>query len=168
MKSLTQQINALTAVIAADMVTYATLDPTSDQARTLLARLMSDRDTLATLQQQYANGPEAIADANLGLGISVISTGTPSLNGTYPCDDLTTLDVTAELLSIILNGTFVDGNSTVQWANAQGIAQTMTIAQFKALGTFMGKYVGQNKAAVLATYNGQAANWPTTNVVTIP
>lgn len=166
--SLDVQIQNLLIAQSANMAAYLQLDPNSDAARGAMATIKSTQSQLTALQTAYATGPEFIYDSNIAKGIAVTSTSTPALNGTYPCDDYTVSDVAAELDSIMLNGTFVDGASTVQWANALGAAQTFSIAQFRALGTFMGKYVGMNKAAVLAVYNGQTPNWPSSNAVTLP
>ena len=166
--SLDVQMQNLLIAQVGNLAAFLQLDPNSDAARAAMATIRTTQYQLQSLQQDYATGPEAIYDANIAQGIAVTSTSTPALNGTYACDPYVVSDMMAELDSLQLNYTFVDGGTSVQWANALGVAQTFSIAQFKAFGTFMGKYVGLNKAAVLAVYNGQAPNWPGSNAVTIP
>jgi hypothetical protein len=93
----------------------------------------------------------------LATGCQVASTGTPALNGTYPTDAISQQHVQAEITSILLNGTFADGTSEIEWLDASGVPHAFSVAQFKTLATALGTFV----SGVLKVINGQSATLPT-------
>lgn len=96
------------------------------------------------------------AQALLAGGCQVASTGTAALSGIYPADPATQQNITAEITSILMNGTFTDSGSTVQWLDVSGATHVFTVAQFKTLAAALAAFVtGCLKAA-----NGLAATLP--------
>ena len=101
-----------------------------------------------------------LAGAAIAAGLSVLSTSTPTLNGTYPCDSSTTSDINVEITSIMLNATFADGSTSIQWPDTSGTFHTFTVMQFKAFATALGVYVsGIRKYA-----SGLSPSLPTASV----
>ena len=82
--------------------------------------------------------PAQGANAMLAQGCQIVSTGTPALNGTYALDPATQSRIQAEIISILVNGTFTNGGTTIAWPDVSGAAHSCTIAQFKALATALG------------------------------
>jgi hypothetical protein len=82
------------------------------------------------------------AEALLSSGLTITSTSTPALNGTYPATPTAVSYVQAEMLSVLINGTFADGETTLQWADATGTLHTFpNVAVFKAFATAVGAFV---------------------------
>lgn len=92
------------------------------------------------------------AQAMLAAGCQVVSSGTPALSGTYPTDAASQAHINAEATSILLNGTFTDGTSSIVWLDVAGDPHTFSIAQFKTLATALAAYV----TACLKVINGQS------------
>lgn len=106
------------------------------------------------------------AASALTAGIIVISTGTPSLNGTYGLDQTAQNNVSATTTYILLNGTFPNGNATMPWIDKNGIAHIWpNVAEFKAFATVYANYVAA--VALYMASNGAASALPS-NTVTIP
>ena len=81
------------------------------------------------------------AAAAIAAGLTVTSTGTPSLNGTYACDSNTTADINAEITSIMLNATFADGTTSLAWPDTSLALHTFNVTQFKAFATALAAFV---------------------------
>lgn len=101
-----------------------------------------------TLPQQAATAINA--------GLSISSTTTPALNGTYPASATAQAQINAEVTSILLNGTFADGTSTIEWLDVTGTAHSFTVAQFKTLATAIGVFV----SGCFKCINGQSTTIP--------
>jgi hypothetical protein len=71
----------------------------------------------------------------------VQSSSTAALSGTYACDTATNNRVLAELVSILTNGSFTNGEGTRTWPQAGGAEPSFTIAQFRAFATAMGDWI---------------------------
>lgn len=96
------------------------------------------------------------AQALLAAGCAITSTSTPALDSTYATDATSQQHVQAEITSILLNGTFADGTTSIAWLDASNVAHTFTIAEFKALATALAAFV----SACLKVVNGQATVLP--------
>jgi hypothetical protein len=81
------------------------------------------------------------ATAMLAAGLTIASTGTPALNGTYACDPATTQNIQAEIISIMLNSTFADGGATVAWPDVAGALHSFDIAAFKSFAAAIAAFV---------------------------
>jgi hypothetical protein len=78
----------------------------------------------------------------LSAGLTITSTSTPAIDGTYPATPNAVSYVQAEMLSILANGTFADGATTLQWADATGALHTFpSVAVFKLFATAIGTFV---------------------------
>lgn len=78
----------------------------------------------------------------LAAGITITSTSTPAVNGTYACDGSTTSDINAEITSILLNSTFADGSSTISWPDTSGALHVFPSTDvFKSFATALASYV---------------------------
>jgi hypothetical protein len=108
-----------------------------------------------TLAQQAA--------ALLAGGLAVTSTATPALNATYPTTQAVQQQVIAEITSILLNGAFADGASTIEWPDVTGIGHAFDVAQFKALASVIAAFVSN----CIKCMNGQSATLPSATA-TIP
>src|ERR1700760_271800 len=62
----------------------------------------------------------------------IISTSTPTLNGTYPVDAAASLVMQAEVISLLLNGVFTNGATTLVYPATTGAIHTFSVAEFKA------------------------------------
>lgn len=113
--------------------------------------------TLTAMQQ---------AATALSSGLSITSTGTPSLNGTYSLDQTNQNNVSATTTYILLNGTFPGGGTTMSWIDQSGVAHTWpNVAEFKAFATVYANFVAA--VALYAASNGASGSLPS-NQVTIP
>jgi hypothetical protein len=74
-------------------------------------------------------------------GLAVSSSSDSALDATYPCDSLAQQHVSAEVVSLLLNGTFTDGATTISWLDVEGNAHELSIDQFKALATAIAVFV---------------------------
>lgn len=91
-------------------------------------------------------------------GLAITSTGTPTLNGTYSATPSSIAYVSSEMVSILANGTFTNGGTTIQWADLAGALHTVpSTAAFKALATALGSFVG----ACLQVEIGASTTLPT-------
>lgn len=86
-------------------------------------------------------------------GLVVTSTSTPALNATYPIDPTTQSYITTEIVSLLENNAFTNGQQTIQIVDMNNIPHTFTVAQFKPFATAMALVVtgiiqGQSPAQV--------------------
>jgi hypothetical protein len=89
-------------------------------------------------------------------GLMVSSSGDGALNATYPCDSLTQQHVSAEIVSLLLNGTFTDGATTISWLDAAGNAHALSIDQYKSLATALAAFV----TSCVRCISGQSTTLP--------
>ncbi len=110
-----------------------------------------------TLAQQAA--------ALLSGTVTVTSASTPSLNGTYTITAADQAHLDAEIVSILLNGTFADGTSTVEWPDTANppVNHAFTVAQFKTFASAIAAFV----AACSKCINGVSTTLPS-NQLSIP
>ena len=85
-------------------------------------------------------GPE-LAGAALDAGLSIVSTGTPALNGTYAIDQLSQMDIIAIETSLNAGKGFSRGASTFNYADASGVIHSFTEANFTNFAAAIGDYV---------------------------
>lgn len=86
------------------------------------------------------------AAAFLAGGLTVTSTGSPAISGTYRCDGLTMAGIQAEVNAILLSGatpTFADGTASLNWPDVAGVGHTFTVAQFHELAMAVCNFVVQ-------------------------
>lgn len=92
------------------------------------------------------------AQTALGAGLTITSTSTPALDGVYACDPTTIGFVNSEINAILLNATFADGSTALEWPDMTGALHLYTIAQFKTLAVALGEFVsGIRKCVIGAT-----------------
>jgi hypothetical protein len=96
--------------------------------------------------QQAAQGVMANKDALLAqkvpTSVSVVSTGTPALNGDYGIDPATQQKAMGIALYISVNGRFPAGQTTLPWPDVNGTPHVFeTTAQFQSFATAIGDYV---------------------------
>lgn len=89
------------------------------------------------------------AQALLAGGLTITSTGTPALDGTYAADPDTIGYVNSEVASIALNGTFADGTTSIDWPDASGVLRGFTLAEFKLLAAALGVFVSGIRKCVI-------------------
>ncbi len=103
------------------------------------------------------------ATAALAAGLAITSTATPALNATYPVSATAQAQINAEITSILLNGTFADGTTTIEWLDVTGAAHSFTIAQFKMLATAVASFA----SGCIKCMSGLSTTLPATTT-TIP
>jgi hypothetical protein len=101
----------------------------------------------------------------LGGGLTVSSSSTPALNGTYMCTDIMWDGIISEANAIALSGatpTFADGTTSLSWPDKAGVMHTFTPAQFHSFAMAVDSFVAQ-----CAVYSVTGATAPS-NAATIP
>lgn len=96
------------------------------------------------------------AAAMLAAGLTVTSTSTSPLDGTYATDSASQQHIQAVVTAILLNNAFTDGSSSIAWLDASGVSHTFDVAQFKAFATAVFDFV----SACLRCVNGQSTTLP--------
>lgn len=138
-------------------------DGTTQPPGTILNRIVADPSfdpgTGLTLQSDtgqvvYAPAAPALTVTQQGAtaiasGITITWSASTPLNGTYAMDVPTQSNVQAELLAILVNGTFTNGTAAIAWPDVSGTLHTFSVAQFKILATVLGTYVGAVDAFIL-------------------
>jgi hypothetical protein len=79
--------------------------------------------------------------AALASGISVTSTSTPTLNGTYGCTPSDQANITSIMTGIAAGAGVPGGGSTFYWLDASGAPHEFTAAQFLDLSKAIRDYV---------------------------
>jgi hypothetical protein len=92
--------------------------------------------------------PAQQARAMLAAGIAIACETAPELDGTYPVDVETRLDMHHELLSLHRDGVFADGGTTLDWRDTSGEPHTFTPPQFEAFAAVIGGTVRTLKQIV--------------------
>lgn len=109
--------------------------------------------------------PQQTAANAIAAGIALTSTGTPALNGQYPCDATAQAKVNGVVTCIVVNGTFPNGASTLNWYDTSGVAHVFPdVTTFK---NFANAFI--NFVALVTEYsdsNGAAGSIPS-NAITI-
>jgi hypothetical protein len=147
----TLTIAPVTGWYDADTITYPNMPPATD-----LFTLTASQWAARTPGPWAVQGGELVpyiypvpaptlaqqATALLSAGLTITSTSTPAIDGTYPATPTAVSYVNAEMLSILANGTFADGATTLQWADATGALHTFpSVAVFKLFATAIGAFV---------------------------
>lgn len=101
------------------------------------------------------------AAALLAAGLTISSTSTPALDGTYATDSVSQQHIQAEIIAILTNNTFAEGTSSIAWLDAAGASHTFTVAQFKAFATAVAAFV----SGCLWCMNGQSTTLPSASAM---
>lgn len=104
--------------------------------------------------------PTDILNTKISAGIQIVSTGTPSLNGTYPLGDGSEAQLTGILVGIAAGLGLPFGASTVPWADINGVPHNFTADQMKAFGSAVRDYRYGLQVTWNLLNNGQSATWP--------
>jgi len=131
-------------------------------------KIGSEADLAEVFTSQFPAGwPASAAQqvaALLAGGLTITSTSTPALNGTYACDAASIAHISAEMISALVNGVFADGSASVVWADIAGGQHTFpSVAAWKPFATVVGAFV----AAATKVAIGVSATLPP-NTATIP
>jgi hypothetical protein len=101
------------------------------------------------------------ASVILTAGLTIASTSTPAVNGTYACDTDSTVHIQAELLSLLTTQSFTDGTTTIAWPDVAGTVHVFPSgAVFTAFAVAAGKFV----ASAFKVYNGTSTTLPAASV----
>jgi hypothetical protein len=111
--------------------------------------------------------PIAAFAAALAAGCAIVSTATPSLNGTYPIDDSSVGRITSIAAGIGSGKGLPGGGATFNLLDARGAAHAIGATDFLNLGAALESYVYALISTEVALLGGHAATWPT-QPVTIP
>ncbi|MDE2472656.1 MAG: hypothetical protein KGL35_29010 [Bradyrhizobium sp.] len=109
-------------------------------------------------QQTYA--------AALVAGLTITSTNTPALNGTYAIDPQTQTNITAEQVYIATRSTFTNGQSTKAWPDKAGAFHKFpSTAAFTAFAVAVAQYIDVLNTALETAQQGGNPSWPSTSVL---
>lgn len=89
------------------------------------------------------------AQALLAGGLALTSTGTPALNGTYGADAATIAYVNSEMTSLLKNGVFADGSTSVYWPDAGGALHVFNVAQFEGFAAALAAFVAGARKCII-------------------
>ena len=108
----------------------------------------------------------AAATAAIAKGLTISSTSTPTLNGTYSLTPNSQSNINAVVTYIILNNTFPGGQSAMPWVDQNGSAHVFTsLSVFKAFSTAIADYVAA--VSLYADSGGTQGSLPNSNVTII-
>jgi hypothetical protein len=136
-----------------DLLSYPNLPPLSDllqvTAAQWTARMANPSGWAVSNGALVAFTPPAPvltlaqqATLALAAGITITSTGTPSLNGTYTCDATAQARITSVQAYIQANGKFPGSTTTMTWVLMNGSVITFpTTSEFTAFATAVANYV---------------------------
>ena len=102
--------------------------------------LVPDIGQALYLPPMPATTPAQQAAALLGSGLSVTSTG-GAFAAPFAADPAMTANIAVERLSLLANGTFTNGRTTLQWPGLVGGWHTLSVAQFIALANAIAAFV---------------------------
>jgi len=108
--------------------------------------------------------PQQTFAAALAVGLTVTWTTSTTLNGIYALDPATQFNITTEIVSILKNGTFTNGQATRGWPTTDSTYPVFTVAQFGALATIVALYVDALNAAQATALAGGSPTWPNASV----
>lgn len=110
-----------------------------------------------SLAQQYGNV--------IGLGVTVVSTSTPSVNDVYDASDDSIASITEQVQYINSYKEFSTSTPTFNWPDKKGTNHSFTSTNlFLAFGKALTQYNLACKQAVSDTNTGQTAVFPSTTV----
>lgn len=107
--------------------------------------------------------PAEQAEVALASGLTITSTGTPALNGTYACDSLSQADIIAIETSLNAGKGFPGGATSFGYGDASGVPHTFSEADFTNFAVAVRDFVYGCKAFAA----GSGASLPSASV-TIP
>lgn len=94
--------------------------------------------------------------------ITITSTSTPALNGTYNVGERTNAaGLQAEINAVALNSTFADGSESLIWPDSKGTGHSFTVAQFKTFALAIALYQAQTAQYVAGVTSVAPANTAT-------
>ncbi|MEM5435228.1 hypothetical protein [Paraburkholderia diazotrophica] len=88
------------------------------------------------------------AQAALAVGLSIASTGTPALNGTYACDALSQSDIIAIETSLSAGKGFPGGATTFGYPDTAGVMHSFSAADFTNLAAAVRDFVYGCRAVI--------------------
>lgn len=128
----------------------------------------SRADLIAAFPDYLAAITRASARDRLNLAgngpLQMAWTTSTMLNNSYAIDQQTQFFIIAELVSMLLNNCFTNGQAARNWPTMSGTYNLMTMDQFKAFATAVALYVDQSRTAFAMAAAGQLPTWPNTNI----
>lgn len=114
-------------------------------------------------QQSAVAAAQASASAAIAGGLTISSTGTPAVNGTYSCDAGSVANFNAVETYVLRNGTFPGPSSTQAWVLLNGsIVSIPNTTVFNEIATAIANYVAQ--VQIYAYSGGQSGSLPSASV----
>jgi hypothetical protein len=128
---------------------------------------MDMSDARMTAYQNSTTTPAQTYAAAINGGLTVTSTSTASLNGTYAVDLQAQSNFAAIATSIAANQGLPNGASTITWYDISGAGHAFTAAQLLTLADAVRNYVYTLDYTQKTLQSGGSATWPTASA-TIP
>jgi len=73
--------------------------------------------------------------------ITITSTATPALNGTYSLTPAMVAGIQGQVAAVALNATFADGSAALSWPDASNAMHSFDVAQFKTFAQAVGNHL---------------------------
>lgn len=129
------------AVLFAEVPDGATVAPGYIYATGTFAPQPVASPTVLTLAEQ--------ADALLGTGLAITSTGTHARDGQYAADPQTISFVNSEMIALASSKAFADGTTSIEWPDADGALHEFNTTEFAALATALGAFVSGVRKCII-------------------
>jgi hypothetical protein len=100
----------------------------------------------------------------MGAGVSVTSTGTPALNGTYALDPVSQAQITAIAAGVAAGKGLPGGGGTFNWPTAAGALVAFSSANFLNFATALETFLYNFNQALMALTAGGVATLPSTSI----
>jgi hypothetical protein len=107
--------------------------------------------------------PGATASTLLNGGLTISSTSTAALNGTYNAGGLIMAAFQAQVNAVALDGTFADGTTTLEWPDKIGAPHAFSVAEFKSFAGALANFI-----SLCTLYGMGIIQTAPSNTVTIP
>lgn len=105
--------------------------------------------------------PAQQAQQALAAGVSIVSTGHPAISGVYPMTPEMRADITAEVVSLMVNQTFTNGGTVIGIGDINNDLHNIAADIYPTFATAYGKYVGALRAVQISN-DGTLPSQPVT------
>jgi len=117
--------------------------------------------TSFTFPTPPAPTPDELLAEKLGAGITIISTGTPSLNGSYSISSDTQIQITGVLALLGVGQGLPNDAPTIPWPDLNGSPHMFTAVAFQNFAAAISNYVFGLRTTWAILKQGGDIPWPT-------
>ncbi|MDR3562046.1 MAG: hypothetical protein P4N59_11510 [Negativicutes bacterium] len=121
--------------------------------------------TITTAAIPPAEAAQAALATLLAKGLTITSTGTPAVNGTYAVNQTVLDNISGIEVAVLANGSFLTG-ATQPFVLQNGSEVIIpSVAVFKEIATAIGVFYDEAVLAAQAQAAGGTATWPSSSVI---